>query len=61
MKKLKWKTPKLEVLSRVTPEEFVLSACKRAAAGSVGSNDIGSGGCGMTATNCQACQPRGGS
>lgn len=29
MKKKKWKTPKLEILSRVTPEEFVLTACKQ--------------------------------
>lgn len=29
MKKKKWKTPKLEIISRVTPQEFVLTACKQ--------------------------------
>lgn len=29
MKKNKWQTPKLKIISRMTPQEFVLTGCKQ--------------------------------
>ena len=59
-KKKKWKTPTLEILSRITPEECILTACKQQGAGvprdpgtlvqMCGADEIG---------NCAACQARG--
>lgn len=60
MKQVKWQTPKLKILSRLTPEEFVLTACKQQQSASprdpgtlvqmCGADIIG---------NCAACQARG--
>jgi hypothetical protein len=60
-----WETPQLIILARGTPEESVLTHCKRIGAGSgTGTpQDIGQDGCDtlQTNNNCGACQARSGS
>ena len=60
MKRVKWTTPKLKILSRLTPEEFILTRCKQNGAGIQldPGNTIQE--CGTTADgNCAACSARG--
>ncbi|MCK4837007.1 MAG: hypothetical protein KAT17_10225 [Candidatus Aminicenantes bacterium] len=60
-KKKKWKTSKLIVLSRVTPQEFVLQGCKHQQSGTPLDPGTQVQMCGSDppAGNCAACQPRG--
>lgn len=65
MSKKKWQTPKLVILSRLSPQEFVLAGCKQQQ--SQTNRDPGSQVqmCGSPADpskpkiNCAACQNRG--
>lgn len=60
MKRVKWTTPKLKILSRLTPEEFILTRCKQNGAGIPldPGNTIQE--CGAVDTaNCAACNARG--
>ncbi len=60
MKPFKWETPKLKILSRLTPEEFVLTRCKQN--GAAIQLDPGNlvQECGNTIPgNCAACSARG--
>jgi hypothetical protein len=51
-----WRKPKLVVLFRGRPEEYVLSACKSAANPSGGATDIQSGAeCLENLVNCDPC------
>lgn len=61
MSKKKWQTPKLVVLSRLSPQEFVLAGCKQQQSHT--NRDAGSQvqmcGSNPPAGNCGACQNRG--
>jgi len=61
MKKTKWEVPKLVVLCRLSPQEFVLAGCKQQ--GSQTSRDPGTQvqmcGSDPPEGNCGACQSRG--
>lgn len=64
--KKSWETPQLIILARGTPEESVLTACKRIGfGGDTGfSQGIGQSGCdnlNPEKENCGACQARSGS
>ena len=60
MKKTKWNTPKLEILSRVTPEEFVLTGCKQQQSATPLDPGTLVQMCGSdVAGNCAACRARG--
>ena len=60
MKRVKWTTPKLKILSRLTPEEFVLTRCKQNGAGVALDPGILVQECGNTIPgNCAACSARG--
>jgi len=60
MKKAKWETPKLKILSRLTPEEFILTRCKQNGAGIPLDPGIMVQECGNTIPgNCRACHARG--
>jgi hypothetical protein len=63
MKKKAWETPQLIILARGTPEESVLTQCKRIGSiGATSAQSIGQQGCDEPALgNCGACQARGGS
>lgn len=61
-----WETPQLIILARGTPEESVLTHCKRIGGGGGGGSpqDIGQNGCDNydeVKQNCGACQSRSGS
>jgi hypothetical protein len=57
MEKKPWQTPKLTILTRIRPEEAVLTSCKLTAGG--GGPGGNSQGCGTdAAANCSACQSR---
>ena len=60
MKKSKWQTPELKIISRITPQEFVLTGCKQQQS----STNLDPGSlvqmCGANdGNNCAACQARG--
>ena len=61
MKNKKWTTPRLEILSRVSPEEFVLTACKQQQSGSARDPGTQVQMCGAPSGqgSCAACQARG--
>jgi len=60
MKKVKWNRPKLKILSRLTPEEFVLTRCKQNGAGVTLDPGNLVQECGNTIPgNCAACSARG--
>lgn len=60
MKKKKWEPPKLEILLRVSPEEFVLTACKQQGAGIARDPGTLVQMCGAEkGKSCRACQARG--
>ena len=60
MDKKKWTTPKLEILSRVSPQEFILTACKDQGAGSARDPGTLVQMCGSeSGNNCGACRARG--
>ncbi|MCK5222727.1 MAG: hypothetical protein KAR14_14165 [Candidatus Aminicenantes bacterium] len=60
MKRVKWTTPKLKILSRLTPEEFVLTRCKQNGAGIQLDPGFLVQECGNTIPgNCAACSARG--
>ena len=60
MKKRKWKTPKLEIISRVTPQEFVLTACKQQQSATPRDPGTLVQMCGADIVgNCAACSARG--
>lgn len=60
MKKGKWETPKLKILSRLTPEEFVLAGCKQQQSGTPLNPGTLVQMCGADVVgNCAACQNRG--
>ncbi len=60
MKKKKWHTPKLEILSRATPQEFVLTNCKQQQSQSPRDPGTLVQMCGSDIPgNCGACSARG--
>ena len=59
MKKI-WQTPKLVILFRGRPEEYVLGACKSANDPTAGTSGTDSA-CVENAVNCIACMDAGGS
>ncbi|MEN8154707.1 MAG: hypothetical protein ABFR75_11875 [Acidobacteriota bacterium] len=60
MKRLKWQTPKLKILSRLTPEEFVLTNCKQQQSNTPRDPGTLVQMCGADiAGNCGACSARG--
>ena len=60
-----WETPQLIILARGTPEESVLTHCKRISPGSDATTpeNVGQNGCDYASDdgNCGACQARAGS
>jgi len=60
MKNLKWNKPKLKILSRLTPEEFILTACKQQQSATARDPGTQVQMCGSeAAANCGACAARG--
>lgn len=60
MRNLKWNKPKLRILSRLTPEEFILTACKQQQSSTARDPGTQVQMCGSEASaNCGACAARG--
>ena len=60
MKPLKWQTPKLKILSRLAPEEFVLTNCKQQQSSTPRDPGTLVQMCGADVVgNCGACAARG--
>ena len=60
MENEKWQIPKLKILSRLTPEEFILTACKQQQTSSARDPGTQVQMCGSeAAANCGACAGRG--
>jgi hypothetical protein len=58
-KKKKWETPRLEILSRITPEECILLRCKHQNSNTPLDPGNTVQVCGAVAGGCAACNARG--